>query len=564
MVFTRVLVLLALALAIAACGGDDGDGDTSAPGITAEARDQLQYLDPRSSFVLALDLRYEEDNWDDLRPVASKLLRAVRRTARTPETRLLSPNLDGALEQAASYAGLKFEDDLRPLLDGHLVVGSVERGRDEGDETIWTYTTKDGDLRSVVERLLEGSRPRPLEGYDDVDVIDGEVALVGDRTILLVESGSPDDRASERVLRAALDRHRDGAGVPAERLATAATEAGIADPLLLATGDLTVAQAQFDRGQVDRAREAVPYLRALQRASIAFDVEPGAARARAHVATGGEPLRPEDLPVGEAGDLAVPESDVIAGASTNQSRTTILGARIARAAFPRSRFVRAIERAERDLGIRFEEDVLAQFSCPSVSVLEPRPTAEGQGVRRFGARSCVRDPEELRDLLPRLRPHLPAILTGLLGLGDTGLAGLLLVAPDAPLTPGGLLADIVVRPFGGGEPDDTLYEITGLRDDPMSATAQAGPDRLLFGFIGDDFVVASDPEMAREVAGAETEPLDRRGGSGLRVPLDALIGRDPDADELTRALGEVVRTLTVTVTADPEKTVAEADLPFSD
>jgi hypothetical protein len=387
---------------------------------------------------------------------------------------------------------------------------------------------------------------------------------VGDRTLVCAASEGEVDGV--RLLRAALERHKAGRGVPAERLETAGREAGIADPLVLATGDLTLAGALFEQPDVDRAREAVPYLRALRRGSVAFDIEPDRAVAKGTAITDGGPLRDEDLPVGPTAELDVPRTDVIGGASSNQSRTTVLGARIARALFADSRFVRAVERAERDLGIGFEEEVLAQFSCPSVSVLEPRPASQGEGVRRFGARSCVRDPERLRALLPRLRPHLPAILTGLQGLGDTGLAGLLLIAPDAPLTPGALLADIVVRPFAGEDEEagETLFEITGLRDDETSAIAQAGPNRVIFGFVGDAFVVASDPEMAREVAEAETERLDRRAGSVVRIPIAELVARDGDADEVTQVLGEVLRTLTATVIASPRSTVVEAVLPFAD
>jgi hypothetical protein len=136
--------------------------------------------------------------------------------------------------------------------------------------------------------------------------------------------------------------------------------------------------------------------------------------------------------------------------------------------------------------------------------------------------------------------------------------------PRSP--PGALLADIVVRPFAGEDEEagETLFEITGLRDDETSAIAQAGPDRVIFGFVGDAFVVASDPERAREVAEAETERLDRRAGSVVRIPIAELVARDGDADEVTQVLGEVLRTLTATVTASPRSTVVEAVLPFAD
>jgi hypothetical protein len=48
----------------------------------------------------------------------------------------------------------------------------------------------------------------------------------------------------------------------------------------------------------------------------------------------------------------------------------------------------------------------------------------------------LRDPAAIRELLPQLATAMPGILGALEGLGSTGLASLLLVAPDAPLVPG--------------------------------------------------------------------------------------------------------------------------------
>ena len=181
------------------------------------------------------------------------------------------------------------------------------------------------------------------------------------------------------------------------------------------------------------------------------------------------------------------------------------------------------------------------------------------GSRRFAARSCVRDPDRMRRLLPRLRPHLPAILSGLQGLGDEGLLGLLLIAPDAPLTPGALLAQIGVRPVGGGDEEELLYEISGLRDDVRDPVAQAGPDSLVFGLIGDAFVVASDRAMARRAAAVETETLDREAGSAIRVPLDRLLAAR-EGDDVGVALAKVLGVLTATVSAEPQATSARAEL----
>jgi hypothetical protein len=168
----------------------------------------------------------------------------------------------------------------------------------------------------------------------------------------------------------------------------------------------------------------------------------------------------------------------------------------------------------------------------------------------------------MRELLPKLRPHLPAILTGLQGLGDEGLIGLLLIAPDAPLTPGALLADIGVKPISGGAQREQLYEISGLRDGPAEA-GRAGPDSLVFGLIGDAFVVASDRAMARRAARLETEPIDQEAGSAIRIPFGRLLARERE-DAVSRAFAQVLGDFTGTISADPGATVARGELALTD
>lgn len=59
----------------------------------------------------------------------------------------------------------------------------------------------------------------------------------------------------------------------------------------------------------------------------------------------------------------------------------------------------------------------------------------------------------------------------------------------------------------GGE-DQQLFEVT--------APPGLGPDRMVFGLIGDAFVVAPDEEMARRAAGLETGSLDEDAAGAVR------------------------------------------------
>jgi hypothetical protein len=154
----------------------------------------------------------------------------------------------------------------------------------------------------------------------------------------------------------------------------------------------------------------------------------------------------------------------------------------------------------------------------------------------------------MRALLPRLAPALPGILEGLQGLGSTGLVGLLLVAPDAPLTPHALalLAQARVLSSGG------LFELRGLRG--------PGPDRVFYGVIGDSFVVASSRALAEEVAGMPSAPAPK---AGTRLHVDvarALRTADPDNARELRALAQ---TIGAAASAQGGDIVAEATVKWA-
>lgn len=274
----------------------------------------------------------------------------------------------------------------------------------------------------------------------------------------------------------------------------------------------------------------VPWIQALRWASAGLRLDDDEIDAHARLSTDSYGLSEDDLPLAtgddppEAGDL----DGRISAANRDQSRTTVFLATLARKAYPNSTFVREVEKLEADLGISFEDEVLAQFNGPSASIATP----DGD----FAAVSDVADPDAMRALLPKLAPRLPSILRGLRGLGNTGLVALLLMAPDAPLVPGALPAlggGIEVRPVSR-EPD--LYEITGLDTERLGEPEFAVPS-VVFGMIGDRFVVATTLGEARRVADMDVSEVDgARGAAVLRTDLGSWA-----RDQLERAFG--VKTL---------------------
>ena len=544
-----------MALGAATSCGSEERGNAGA--VTDAVEDQLAYLEPGSSLALALDLRYEEENWEQLRPLISRVLGELRDAAE-PEDRLQIPaNAEGALAQLSSFAGLDFEDDVRPLLDGHLVVGLAVEPRDEPNlpdtRATLVYRTGGGELRPVAEKLFEGREFRPLAGYDDVLLAENGVALVGDDTFVAAES--------TELLKAALDRAETGGGFAAERLRAADRGTGLDDPLVLATGNLDLALNFVAEDNLNRARAEVPYLAAVDRIDMALDVGEDEVEARAQVVTTGSTLTEDQLPLGPAGELELPVAEgMIAGGSRDQSRITTFAASVVRSMFADSAFVAAVDETERELGIRFEDEVLRQFDCPSVSLFEPARNAPLGTAGRFLARSCVRDPERMRNLLPKLGPRLPGILRAMRGLGGEGLLGLLLLAPDAPLSPGALLAQIGVNPLAGGEAEEQLYEVSGLRDAQPGEAVFPGPDSVVFGMIGDHFVVGSDRGAAREAATLGTEAAGEEASSALSVApetLAVLVGSGDAADVLRATFGEIE----ISFAAEPSVTKARLSVP---
>jgi hypothetical protein len=190
-----LLALLAVGLAVA-CNSSERQAPKES--LAQTLAPQLAYLDVDSSLAVAVDLRFKADNWDQLRPLTSRLLREYGSQADDGE--VVPPNAEGALAALSSFAGLDFEKQVRPLLDGHLVIGTVlpphEPGGDAEDSeprTVLVYRSRKGNLRAVVERVLDGGRLEPLEGHKNVGVIEDGIAVVGNHTLIATDGG-PDDQ----------------------------------------------------------------------------------------------------------------------------------------------------------------------------------------------------------------------------------------------------------------------------------------------------------------------------------------------------------------------------------
>ncbi len=403
------------------------------------------------------------------------------------------------------------------------------------------YRAPDADaLQRVLEKLRDkGLKPRPIEGIDGAQRLDSGIAMLGEDTIVAVLSDRAEEE-QEALLRQRLQATGGGPELPE-----------LGEDLVAARLAPAVLGNWMDRDELQRAL-ASSAGRALRGADLRLKLDEDALRASARVDFEG--LGADELPLPAPGALALPAGEGVASASANQSLTTVFLARLARELYPDSRFVRRVERLEAREGLKFEDAVLRQFSGPSFSVLRPGR----DGAIAFGARSTVRDPAEMRALLDRIAPDLPGILEGLQGLGSTGLTGLLLVAPDAPLTPSafGLLAAVDVRRLAGAATEQ-LYEVSGLD----AEGAQPGPDSVVYGLVGDAFVVASSAELAREVAAMRPEEAPEA-ATRIRLDVDALLERAGGLidEEDVKAMRALLSGAEASASAEDGDVVAEAEV----
>ena len=82
--------------------------------------------------------------------------------------------------------------------------------------------------------------------------------------------------------------------------------------------------------------------------------------------------------------------------------------------------------------------------------------------------------------------------------------------------------------------------------------------------IGDDFVVGSDRQAARDAATLETEPAPEEAASALRVPPGVLSGALLGSDEAGEVLARTFGDLEIGFSADPRATRAHARMSLAD
>jgi hypothetical protein len=473
---------LLLAAAAAGCGGDD----TAAPG--SAAGDALGYLPKDAGIVALVSTDFESEQWQRF---DRHIFRAFGQGS-----------LENTLEEGVEGEGsVSYDDDVKPLLGNDAVIGTLGEAGDlaggagdaDGDGFVGALEVTDGDQAESALEMGGFERTGEQSGAVLYRNDEGEVAAVEGDVVVVAQ-----DR---ETLVHALTIRDDGEGLTAEDLDEKLADLP-EDVLIRAFGDIE------DLGGIEQLARfrSVPWVAAVRSFAVTVSLpEDDALNLDAAVVTDPDTLGEEDLPLasGEEAPGIVTRQDEVSGANRNQSRTTVFLLRALRAGYPDSRFVRAVDKIEEELGIDFEREILRQFDGPSASYV----SVDGSV---FAARSEIRDPDALRTVLPRIAPHLPALIEGLQGLQSEGMALLFLFAPDAPAA--APLQGVSVDPPAT---EDGFYRVSGLTGE--------GPSELYFNVMGDVFVVASDEQRAREIAGADTVAVEGARGAGvIRVDLTEL------------------------------------------
>jgi hypothetical protein len=468
--------LLVAAFLLVGCGGE------AAPSGALD--DTLGYFPEDAGFIVVLNTDLDSDQ-----------LQRLDRKIVQPESG--GESIEDLLRDLAEEIQLSWEEDVKPLLGNPLVVGTQSSAELTGISAV--IQTRDEDKLHDLAEKIPGATPEGEAHGAELYTAEAEIAFAIEGDFLILAQ-------DQDTLLRALERRDEDDGL---------TEAGLAESLPAAPEDpLLRARAEFDSledisGLSRRVPEVerlftLPWFAALRTVGVTASFEEDDLLVvDAALNTDPDELDEDDLPLatGEESPEVVSRGDQIVSANRDQSRTTVFLLRAARAAFPDSRFIQAVDDLEQDLGVDFEEEILRQFDGPSASTL-------GFDGQSFAARSEVRDPDRLREQLRVLAPRLPELVQGLEGLRSQGLAALLLFAPDAVASTQPLDDVQVEVPEG---PDD-LYHVSGLTGE--------GPSDVYFGLIGDVFVIASEEDSARAIAEEPTEPVDgAQGAAVMRVDL---------------------------------------------
>jgi len=442
-------LLAAGLLAAAGCGGDDSGSALDSA---------LSYLPKDTSFAVALDTDTEGDQYQAVGELLDKF----------PFGDRIRDTLLQQLEQ--STPGLRFDEDVKPVLGNPFVAGSGTSGSAPGstDNVIVAMQAKD---EGALEDLVEKTRARKVgEASGATLYADGDtfVAIEGDMVVLAddeaqlkqaLERADGDDHFDEDAFNEGLD------GLPDEALARVYVDV---EALLKA-----------DPSSADALK--VKWVAALRRLGLTVTARDDAVDVDFRLPTEGD-LTDADLPIAP-GDEAPPvikrEGEI--GFGIRDLAHIVKFAENAGQAIDPAGFgdyAQAKKTIDEQLGVSLDDDLVGQ--------LTGNVSASVSFDGGFGVRGELKDPQAFERTLAKVADVLPSFAEGA-GFGTVTLS----------------------KP-GSGE---DFYELT-----------QPNGGTVVFGVVDDVLVVANNRARADELASAEpAEVPDAEGSVALSADAQSLV-----------------------------------------
>jgi hypothetical protein len=445
-------LLAAGLLAIVGCGGgDSGSALDSA----------LAYLPKDATVAVAVDTDVDGDQYKALGDLLKKF----------PFSEQIKGSLLQEFEQSSE--GVKYEDDVKPVLGNPLVVGAAEPEAVTGVSNGFIVAVKAKD-EGALDDLIDKTKPKEAGEASGAKLYseDGTWFAVEDDMVVLANDEEQLKRALER---ADGDDHFD------ESSFDKAFD-GLPDSALVRLYADVEALLKDDPGSADARR--VKWIAALRQLGLTVSATKDGIDVDFRVRTAGD-LSDADLPIA-SGDEAPPvikRDGEIGIGIRDLAHIVHFGENAAQSVDPAAfgDYLQAKKTIDKQLGVSLDDDLIGQLTG-NVSAT----TGIDGG---FGERAELKDPREFERTLAKVADVLPSFARGA-GLGRMRLS----------------------KPSGARN----FYKLT-----------KPDGSKMVFGVAGDVLVVASGQRRARSLA--TEEPTEVPGASGS-VTLSA------DAEQLVNSI----------------------------
>jgi hypothetical protein len=433
-----------------------GCGSSSSGGSGNALDSSLSFVPKDAPFVLVVDTNLDGSQYEN----AGKLL------DKFPLSGSVVEQFEQELGKGAN--GVSYEQDIKPLLGNPFVIAAVDARSFTADgdteDFVGAIQAKDGDKLSDVLKKSGAKKSGEQSGatlYED----DGDRFAIKDDTLIVAGS---DELLDQALTRAAGSDHLDADAFDD-------TLTGLPDDALVRTYFDVEGLLHADAGAQDALK--VPWIDALRTLALTANVKSDSIDVDFDLETEGN-LTDKDLPIAPGGaSPAILDRNGDVNVGLRDLSQVIRFAENAGQSISPSGFgqyAQGKQQLDTQLGIDLDRDLIAQLSGD----VSANISLNGS----FGVRAELKDPAAFKRTLAKIAPVLPDVAKGA-GFGTVGLA----------------------KPKG----NQGFYALAN----PNGAS-------VVFGVIGDVFVLANDPRRASQLATGNPVSVDGAKGA-LVLKADA-------------------------------------------